>query len=152
MCEKAVEIQEKALWKEGDWIWADGIKCLTYEIFKTNDDRPIIYFAMTKDLEIIKDGVCYPEDVSIGRGEYKLHKYYKPIWLPRQDQLQDMIFESHELNYNKSMYPQIECFYNFSVSMYKYKYPPNSMEQLWLAFVMKEKFNKTWNGTDWIEQ
>lgn len=24
-----------------------------------------------------------------------------------------------------------------------------SMEQLWLAFVMKEKFNKTWNGEEW---
>jgi len=24
------------------------------------------------------------------------------------------------------------------------------MEQLWLAFVMKEKHNKTWNGKDWI--
>jgi len=25
----------------------------------------------------------------------------------------------------------------------------NSMEQLWLAFVMKEKFDKVWNGEDW---
>ncbi len=25
-----------------------------------------------------------------------------------------------------------------------------SMEQLWLAFVMKEKYNKTWLGTNWI--
>ena len=24
-----------------------------------------------------------------------------------------------------------------------------SMEQLWLAFVMKEKFNKTWDGEKW---
>lgn len=26
----------------------------------------------------------------------------------------------------------------------------NSMEQLWLAFVMKEKYNKVWNGEDWV--
>jgi len=26
----------------------------------------------------------------------------------------------------------------------------HSMEQLWLAFVMKEKYNKVWNGSDWI--
>lgn len=25
-----------------------------------------------------------------------------------------------------------------------------TMEQLWLAFVMKECFNKTWNGKQWI--
>lgn len=26
-----------------------------------------------------------------------------------------------------------------------------SMEQLWLAFVMKEKYNKTWDGNEWKE-
>ena len=25
-----------------------------------------------------------------------------------------------------------------------------SMEQLWLAFAMKEKYNKSWDGKDWI--
>ena len=25
----------------------------------------------------------------------------------------------------------------------------NTMEQLWLAFVMKEKHNKVWNGEEW---
>ena len=29
--------------------------------------------------------------------------------------------------------------------------PETSMEQLWLAFVMKEKYNKTWNGEEWVE-
>ena len=27
-----------------------------------------------------------------------------------------------------------------------------SMEQLWLAFVMQEKYNKTWNGKDWVKE
>uniref|UniRef100_A0A6M3LMK8 Uncharacterized protein n=1 Tax=viral metagenome TaxID=1070528 RepID=A0A6M3LMK8_9ZZZZ len=26
----------------------------------------------------------------------------------------------------------------------------NSMEQMWLAFVMREKFNKVWDGNEWI--
>lgn len=26
-----------------------------------------------------------------------------------------------------------------------------SMEQLWFTIVMHKKFNKTWNGNDWIE-
>ena len=25
-----------------------------------------------------------------------------------------------------------------------------SMEQLWMAFYMKEKYNKVWNGEKWI--
>ena len=32
---------------------------------------------------------------------------------------------------------------NFTVDM------DNSMEQMWLAFVMKEKYNKYWTGTEW---
>jgi len=28
----------------------------------------------------------------------------------------------------------------------------DSMEQLWLAFVMKEKYNKIWNGENWIKE
>ena len=26
----------------------------------------------------------------------------------------------------------------------------SSFEQFWLAFVMKEKYNKTWNGEAWV--
>ena len=28
----------------------------------------------------------------------------------------------------------------------------DSHEKMWLAFVMYEKFNKTWNGEDWISE
>ena len=28
----------------------------------------------------------------------------------------------------------------------------SSMEQLWLAFVMQDKYQKVWNGTDWIKE
>ena len=27
-----------------------------------------------------------------------------------------------------------------------------TQEQLWLAFIMKEKYNKVWNGEDWIKE
>ena len=30
-------------------------------------------------------------------------------------------------------------------------YPFTSMEQLWLAFVMKELYQKKWTGEDWIQ-
>jgi len=28
----------------------------------------------------------------------------------------------------------------------------NTGEQLWLAFVMKEKYDKVWNGDDWTKE
>jgi hypothetical protein len=35
-----------------------------------------------------------------------------------------------------------------------YKFAENrqdSFNELWLAFVMKEKYNKIWNGKDWVK-
>lgn len=34
------------------------------------------------------------------------------------------------------------------ISSYSYNF--DSFEQLWLAFVMKEKYSKQWNGKEWI--
>lgn len=29
---------------------------------------------------------------------------------------------------------------------------PAKMEQLWLAFVLKKKYNKVWDGKEWVEK
>lgn len=65
------------------------------------------------------------------------------IWLPRQDQLQAMII--------KDVYLLSEAFDDF-VGDEEYPFTDfKSMEQLWLAFVMKEKFNKYYDGKDWVK-
>ena len=63
------------------------------------------------------------------------------IWLPRQDQLQEMIW-------TKGNAPLLflRDFLHFVGKERKYE---ASFEQLWLAFVMKEKYNKTWDGNKW---
>jgi hypothetical protein len=65
------------------------------------------------------------------------------VWLPRQDQLQEMILPVFKGN----------CYWMLE-ECYKFIHPPysaklESMEQIWLAFVMQEKFGKTWNGENW---
>ena len=63
------------------------------------------------------------------------------IWLPRQDQLQEMA--------NKDAF---WCFKSGVLEIYNYETNEesiyfeqfNSFEQLWLAFVMQEKYNKIW--------
>ena len=48
--------------------------------------------------------------------------------------------------------PQEETFYflrDFTLGHLK-KYP-ESWEQIWLIAVMKTKFNKIWNGEEWIK-
>src|SRR5208337_398107 len=61
------------------------------------------------------------------------------IFLPRQDQLQKMI--------------NTDWFDSFRGLLWFYQVSSmkniHSMEQLWLAFVMMEKYKKVWNDEDW---
>jgi len=90
------------------------------------------------------------------------------IFLPRQDQLQEMILpelrkqQKYTHAYTKGQNAEgfiatclIADFNSWLDRMFPWlkQEQCNSMEQLWLAFVMKEKFNKTWNDEkeEWTE-
>ena len=86
--------------------------------------------------------------------ERHLDEWLSYIWLPTQAQLQDMIGEGFIEKYGLKGF--ISFFGDFADES---EYMDNgndkrftSMEQLWLAFVMKEKFNKIWDGEEWILQ
>lgn len=68
------------------------------------------------------------------------------IWLPRQDQLQEMVVDEKTtpIKLVSSIYGFVFC-RPFACCRFFI-----TMEQLWLAFVMKEKYGKVWNGEDWI--
>jgi hypothetical protein len=73
-------------------------------------------------------------------------KTLKAVWLPRQDQLQDMVIENYATSWdlaiafsNVLMSDNASYFDNF-----------DSMEKLWLAFVMLEKYNKKWKKGEWV--
>ncbi len=70
------------------------------------------------------------------------------IWLPYQDQLQKMV------NENLSTWGKLNKFHTYCSIIVNY---PEigaksqwSFEQFWLAFVMKENFNKVWTGEEWV--
>ena len=75
------------------------------------------------------------------------------IWLPRQDQLQDLL--------DGDLTDIAEGFYDYmTAGGYNYECPEfndtrckeyGSMEQLWLAYVMESKYSKQWDGTAWID-
>ncbi len=78
------------------------------------------------------------------------------IWLPRQDQLQEMVIISADC-IGGGLAGVLGDFYDFlrpvGISMEfiaGYCKQFTSMEQLWLAFVMKEKYGKVWDNKDWI--
>jgi hypothetical protein len=76
------------------------------------------------------------------------------VWLPRQDELQEMLtgvgviagdWQDVLWEFTQEMF---DFFDEHRVGYYKCF---TSMEQLWLAFVMKERWNKLWEKGDWIE-
>ncbi|MFA5772757.1 MAG: hypothetical protein WC974_08525 [Thermoplasmata archaeon] len=73
----------------------------------------------------------------------------KFVWLPRQDQLAEMIGVvcMQDLYYKVTTLKEGK-----DVPFYAYNYyqDDHSIEQTLLRIVMKEKFNKTWNGEDWV--
>jgi len=86
-----------------------------------------------------------------------IHDFYKQIqgggyitnvWLPRQDQLQEMVWKDFKL---QLISHALMDFYNWAQSLFDELDDYESMEQLWLAFVMLQKYRKTWNGEDWIK-
>lgn len=139
MCEEAAEELQKR-WKpiDGDFCWHDneGAEYLgSHEFPATN---AVVHLAMgnTRDY------------------------WYNWLWLPRQDQLQEMVEENNpvslirdleewtslpmwiQLKPSRKATPLAEEFYTSLNRL-------TSMEQLWLAFVMKEKHNKVWAGDSW---
>lgn len=65
------------------------------------------------------------------------------VFLPRQDQIQETIRESHRCN--KCL---LERIFNFATS----DLIDESMEKLWLKFYMHEEHKKIWNGKEWIKK
>ena len=127
MCEKALEIQELHIPQEGDFIINGGYKLLEIIIHSPSDG----YLGILES----SPGYEYNEDeiTSIHNLNF--------IWLPRQDQLLDMVDEflisSGETGYcveNKLF----RCF-------------ADTLEQALMKFVMRNKFNKMWNFENWIE-
>lgn len=99
--------------------------------------------------------------VTVYSGKYIFNK--KKIWLPRQDQFQEMIISDEMSGYSGKALTSMLIFkiYGFSKQFYIEAswglqqdaiWHPSSLEQLWLAFVMFEKCSKKFDGKNWIKE
>lgn len=157
MCEKAKEIQdyvrsheyEHFPWKEPDNIFAvKGTlrKCSKCGVMYQNDDYSSYKYCSDCGGEIIDSN----EKTFEFRGEPDFNEKHF-IWIPRQDQLQKMV--KTEIWF--------ENLYRFYDWINKDKFSKDalgmcnkfdSLEQLWLTFVMHEKYGKIWDGENWINK
>lgn len=86
---------------------------------------------------------CQPNDV----GGIDVNCVY--VWLPRQDQLQEMFGPARP-----DALRGILKFYesdDFTGYYIEDKEMFFSYEQLWLHFVMRERFGKRWTGEEWVK-
>jgi len=73
-------------------------------------------------------------------------KTIKAVWLPRQDQLQEMVIEKYATPWDLAI-----AFSNLLMddkTSYFDKF--DSMEKLWLAFIMLGKYKKKWKEGAWV--
>jgi hypothetical protein len=82
----------------------------------------------------------------------------KWIWLPRQDQLQEMYAQYKEWDItggvalNFALWEWVNN-YDGGAPIYTSKHwEVWSMEQLWLGFVKRERYQESWNGETWIKE
>ncbi len=133
MCEKAEEIQ-----KHTPEAW-DYYVCLTH----LYDTPPAEEIAVLSGYET--DGGTYGPNVC--KKDYCDFWKFK-TWLPRQDQLQEMLksMPGHRMIGWARQLEGLLKFANDDSRNFTW-----SWEQFWIAFVMKEKYNKIWDGETWIE-
>ncbi len=123
MCSKATEIQNHYL-DTGDYYYVLPSKAI--RLVKWADQKRV-------------SGVEIKEN-----GKAKTHQITGSIWLPRQDQLQDIC---ETLTGNKwTPYFALTMLLDFANEQ---EHPASTMEQLWLAFVMAEIYEKRWDGESW---
>jgi hypothetical protein len=129
MCEQAHEIQSQWSPRHGDFFVGENGKIRPWLIHVNNEQD------MVKGIHVQFDN-----------GMPKLTRY---IWLPRLDQLMEMAQDPGRRFENTT-----QIFFDWAKSPYQLLAPPpqkifNSLEKLWLCFLMHKKFTKQWDGEDW---
>lgn len=153
MCEKIEEIQK--LWKpdDGDYFygyeWADLKKY--YDKEGNHQISKNVSKLATKEIHLLYFSgddyeSCFPIGEDIGYENQK-PDLTKSFWLPTQEQLQEMVFTENDF------YDNLIEFTKFIDTEYCYFAERNdnyeNFDELWLCYVMKEKYNKTWTGKIW---
>lgn len=104
----------------------------------------------------LHDTINHPHNLYVDKDTYKTtspfynYKHRNNIFLPRQDQLQEMVKSCfidyiRDTKFNSTIF-MLQKFNEFCNNKNEDCF---SLERYWLEFTMKERYNKTWNGKDW---
>jgi len=166
MCEKAEEIERLWTARKGDFIWVkegDYVDCY-------NEKEGCIYTVFESE-----GSLYFDSGISCGRStDYNEEGYFAElsevptaVWLPRQDQLQQIAFEDSKQKYPTyeggkiARYINLLSDFNDYISFFHSQAILNqgyirietlTIEQLWLMFVMNRIYHKSWDGEKWNRQ
>ena len=147
MCFEANRILQK-LWKPqiGDFYCS-----LYWDINYENSEKSKVYLDTPLKIQIIVPPEILGKFISDGEESEKCQAY-ENLWLPRQDQLQDMLDKPTEMAKHLFFADWIndEC-HEYDCDK-AHIVDSLTMEQLWLMFIMKENYNKIWKDNKWISQ
>jgi len=132
-------------------------------------DTSFKYIAMCLDSEKIVTGhiweegdyYCNLDNCEIGIVKDATKIRINHVWLPKQDQLQCLATQQERSNEPKSFCGfYLYCDFckwllhhvdesNQNPFYFYSEINHNSMEQIWLSYVMYKCYKKTWNGKEW---
>lgn len=129
MCKKAKEIQKLRHYNEGGWFYTK------HGYHRISDD--FIYFIT--DVQVTDNWITR----------------INGIWLPMQEQLQEILYNYYQCNKDirglqwgqQISRFMIQRFSDFVIEDKEIAFDFNS---LWIKFLYKEIYNKTWTGKDWV--
>ena len=151
MCEKAGEIQGEWKMSEWDYAYCRGCAAAIKESPWKDESAVIVLSGYETDggyygheAEPGVECSCPVSNGAFRHGDRVFRDEH--FWLPRQDQLQGMVGNHTWYGLILKLNQFVEEV-DFSQEANEFR----SMEQLWLAFVMKELYSKHWNGEDWVK-
>ena len=139
MCQKATDIQKQWVPKPCDFM-----------IDHADMEESFSFCSPAASIVQVVDIFIGAPDSEDYKNESE-HLKNNSFWLPRQDQLQK-IMEPDDSKIHSIITSVVESRY-YEPAKEDHVAAPHkfySMEQIWLAYVMKEKYNKTWNEEDWV--
>ena len=148
MCRKAVEVQEAWEPKVGDYIWRRYTLLgeeIDSQIWDEDERQEIIILTYASSVEGYIHATNEQGDTRIYKSHNDAHKSTS-IWLPRQDQLQDMV--APDIIFLHKCGAMVVWLEGQSLRVHK----EFSGEMCWLAFVMWELHSKKWDGQNWAKE
>lgn len=128
MCRKATEIQNPDRSIAGNYYELNGNLCISGYVRDWHFDELWLYTIPYGDM-------C------------KAYTRDELVWLPRQDQLQDMMLPA---NCNSADVSDTLYDFNVFVANHVDEFEYRSFEQLWIRYIMYCDHGKQWNGSEWV--